>query len=54
MGYSPLEGLVMGSRAGSIDGMAVREMARRCGIDATDGLLNRNSGLKTLGGTSEM
>jgi acetate kinase len=54
MGYSPLEGLVMGTRAGSIDGMAVLQIARDRGIEATERLLNRDSGLKALSGTSDM
>lgn len=54
MGYSPLEGLVMGTRVGSIDGMAVLEIARSRGIEAAERLLNRDSGLRALGGTSDM
>ena len=54
MGYSPLEGLVMGTRAGSIDGMAVLDIARERGIEEAERLLNRESGLKALSGTSDM
>lgn len=54
MGYSPLDGLVMGSRAGSIDAMAVLRMARDHGIDRTAHLLNHDSGLRALGGTNDM
>jgi acetate kinase len=54
MGYSPLEGLVMGTRAGSIDGMAVLEIAGLHGIDGAQRILNRESGLKALAGTSDM
>ena len=54
MGYSPLEGLVMGTRTGSIDGMAVLELARAAGLDRTADILNRESGLKALAGTSDM
>ncbi|MBP1804987.1 acetate/propionate family kinase [Rubellimicrobium aerolatum] len=54
MGYSPLDGLVMGTRTGSIDGMAVLAIARTQGIEATETLLNRASGLKALAGTSDM
>ncbi|MFU8882462.1 MAG: acetate kinase, partial [Rhodobacterales bacterium] len=49
MGYSPLDGLVMGSRAGSIDGMAVLQMATDHGIDRAAHLLNHDSGLRALG-----
>ena len=54
MGYSPLDGLVMGSRAGSIDGMAVLRMATDHGIDRAAHLLNHDSGLRALGGTNDM
>jgi len=54
MGYSPLDGLVMGSRAGSIDGMAVLQMATEHGIDRAAHLLNHDSGLRALGGTNDM
>ena len=54
MGYSPLEGLVMGSRAGSIDGMAVLRIATDHGIDRAGQLLNQDSGLRALGGTNDM
>jgi acetate kinase len=54
MGYSPLEGLVMGTRTGSIDGMAVLEIAKARGIEETERLLNRDSGLKALAGNSDM
>ena len=52
MGYSPLDGLVMGTRCGAIDPAAVLELARRMGIDAAENLLNRNSGLLGLSGES--
>ena len=52
MGYSPLDGLVMGTRCGSIDPAAVLELARRVGIDAAEDLLNRKSGLIGLSGES--
>ncbi len=54
MGYSPLEGLVMGTRAGSIDGMAVLDIAEVQGLDGAERTLNRESGLKALAGTSDM
>lgn len=55
MGYSPLEGLTMGTRSGNIDANAVLALAARDGIDATADLLNKRSGLRGLsGGTSDM
>ncbi|MFZ5963184.1 acetate/propionate family kinase [Thalassococcus sp. BH17M4-6] len=55
MGYSPLEGLTMGTRSGSIDANAVLAMAAAFGIDETGVLLNNRSGLLGLsGGTSDM
>lgn len=54
MGYSPLDGLVMGSRAGSIDGMAVLRMAADHGMERAAHLLNHDSGLRALGGTNDM
>ncbi|MES2969146.1 MAG: acetate kinase [Pseudomonadota bacterium] len=54
MGYSPLDGLTMGTRAGSIDGNAVLRLAERHGIDGASQILNRQSGLLGLGGHSDM
>ena len=54
MGYSPLDGLTMGTRAGAIDGNAVLDMAARHGIEAAAQILNRQSGLLALGGHSDM
>ncbi|GAB4288061.1 MAG: acetate kinase [Roseovarius sp.] len=55
MGYSPLEGLPMSTRCGSIDAAAVLRLAAEDGIDATRDVLLRESGLKGLsGGIAEM
>lgn len=55
MGYSPLEGLTMGSRTGNIDGNAVLRMAEEMGIERASRILNKESGLKGLaGGVSDM
>jgi acetate kinase len=55
MGYSPLEGLTMGTRAGSIDGNAVLRLAGELGIVEAGRLLNQESGLFGLsGGISNM
>ena len=54
MGYSPLEGLTMGTRSGSIDGNAVLRMAELYGIEGAGRVLNRESGLLALGGSNDM
>jgi acetate kinase len=54
MGYSPLDGLTMGTRAGAIDGNAVLRLAEVHGIDGASRILNRESGLLGLGGASDM
>jgi acetate kinase len=56
MGYSPLEGLIMSTRSGSIDPTAVRVLKDVCNLD-DDGLeqyLNTNSGLLGIGGSSDI
>ena len=57
MGLTPLEGLMMGTRAGDIDGGAVTFLEKKLGLDA-DGmsnLLNKKSGVAGLtGGKSDM
>jgi len=54
MGYSPLEGLTMGTRTGNIDGNLVLRLAEENGIEETKELLNKKSGLLGLGGLSDM
>ncbi|TKZ19426.1 acetate/propionate family kinase [Shimia litoralis] len=55
MGYSPLEGLTMGTRAGSLDANAVLRLVEEDGLDVTRDLLNSKSGLLGLSnGTSDM
>lgn len=54
MGYSPLDGLTMGTRAGGIDGNAVLRLAQVHGIDGATRILNFESGLLALGGASDM
>jgi len=56
MGFTPLEGLVMGTRSGSID-PGVFEHISKCekkGISEIVKILNHDSGLKGLCGTSDM
>lgn len=52
MGLTPLEGLVMGTRAGDVDAGALMALMRGEGLDADglDRLLNKESGLKGLSG----
>lgn len=55
MGYSPLEGLTMGTRCGTLDPMVALALAREMGPDAAERALTRESGLKGLsGGVSDM
>jgi acetate kinase len=56
MGFTPLEGLVMGTRAGDIDAGAVLHLLRETGLSAeeVDGLLNERSGLLGICGDSDM
>ena len=56
MGLTPLEGLVMGTRSGDLDPAVLLHLQRVGGFDAAglDDLLNRSSGLKGLGGHSDM
>ncbi|MEB2310875.1 MAG: acetate/propionate family kinase [Sorangiineae bacterium] len=51
MGMTPLEGLVMGTRAGDLDPGAVLALLRSgLDVDAVDRILNHESGLAGLGG----
>ena len=54
MGFTPLEGLMMGSRSGSVDPGILIYLMREQGYDAAglDRLLNQQSGLKGLSGIS--
>jgi acetate kinase len=54
MGYSPLDGLTMGTRAGAIDGNAVLRLAEVHGIARAGEILNRESGLLGLGGSNDL
>jgi acetate kinase len=54
MGYSPLDGLTMGTRSGAIDPAAVLKLAELHGIEGAGRILNRASGLLALGGASDM
>jgi acetate kinase len=54
MGFTPLEGLVMGTRCGDIDPAVVTYIMHRKRIDtqAIDTILNKASGLKGISGIS--
>ena len=54
MGYSPLDGLTMGTRTGGIDGNAVLRLAELHGVERAGRILNRESGLLSLGGASDV
>lgn len=64
MGFTPLEGLVMGTRSGDIDPALISHVAgclvENCGISEAEAFrrvmneLNKGSGLKALGGTNMM
>lgn len=56
MGLTPLEGVMMGTRAGDIDGGAITYIQKKLGLDA-DGmsnLLNKKSGVAGLCGYTDM
>ena len=56
MGFTPLEGLVMGTRSGDIDPGVVFHLARVGGfaVSEIDDLLNKQSGLLGLAGSGDM
>ena len=56
MGFSPLEGLVMATRSGSIDAAAVLWLQQQRGLSATElgTALERQSGVLALSGSNDM
>ena len=56
MGYTPLAGLIMGTRSGDIDPSALTTILVREGIDGArlDTILNKESGLLALAGSNDM
>jgi len=54
MGFTPLEGLIMGTRSGDIDPALVTYLMRKTKADADgiDNILNKTSGLKGISGIS--
>jgi len=56
MGFTPLEGLMMGTRSGDIDPSVISylEHHNQMTIDQIDTMLNKESGLKGICGTNDM
>lgn len=54
MGFTPLEGLVMMTRSGNIDTGIILQMAKKYGIERSEEILNKESGIKGICGESEM
>jgi acetate kinase len=54
MGMTPLEGLVMGTRAGDLDPGILLELGRELTPEALEDLLNKQSGLTGLTGTDNL
>lgn len=53
MGFTPLDGLMMGTRSGAVDpGILIHLMRQGYGAAQLDNLLNQNSGLKGMSGVS--
>ncbi len=55
MGYTPLEGLVMGTRSGDIDASVVERLVKETGMNVSEVItyLNKKSGLLGVSGVSE-
>ena len=54
MGFSPMEGIVMMTRCGSIDPKLILDLCREMPIQKVDDILNLNSGLKGICGEGDM
>ncbi|HQK63913.1 MAG TPA: acetate kinase [Candidatus Staskawiczbacteria bacterium] len=54
MGFTPLEGLVMMTRSGNVDAGIVLELVKQLGVEGTEKMLNKESGIKGLCGESDM
>lgn len=54
MGFTPMEGLVMMTRAGNIDAGIVLELVKEFGVEGADKILNKDSGIKGICGEGEM
>jgi acetate kinase len=55
MGFSPLEGIPMSTRSGSIDpAVVLRELRRGRSVDEVERALNEESGLRAIGGSGSL
>lgn len=56
MGFTPLEGLMMGTRSGDLDPAVPLYVQRKAGlgVDEVDEALNRHSGLRAIAGVKDM
>ena len=54
MGFTPMQGLVMMTRAGDMDFGIVLELVREFGLEKTTDILNKESGIKGICGENEM
>jgi acetate kinase len=56
MGFTPLEGLIMGTRAGDLDPGVLLTLlhSEHFDVDSLDAMLNKEAGLKGLTGTQDM
>jgi acetate kinase len=56
MGLTPMGGVLMGTRPGDIDPGVVIYLLRQAGatVDSVEAMLNRESGMKVLGGVNDM
>jgi len=54
MGFTPMQGLVMMTRAGDIDSGVVLNLIEEFGLDKTNNILNKESGVKGICGKDEM
>jgi acetate kinase len=55
MGFTPLDGVLMGTRAGALDASAVTYMMKKLDVspDEMENILNKKSGLLGIGGFSD-
>lgn len=52
MGFTPLPGVVMGTRCGDVDPSVVTYLAKKFGVEKTDAIMNKESGLLGVSGRS--
>jgi len=54
MGFSPLEGLMMGTRSGDIDAEIIFYLSKFMDLESIDIMLNKKSGLKGISGNNNL